>query len=275
LLNLVEEHAMTFLYDSRQRSMTLCDGFYNQRLYRSPYSFDSGAVNMEEIHNNNGLIRAGSRLLKYHDGSCHEHPVYLEFLPFSQTDYETALVEGDVPETIQLMGKIFNGELKRERKSLEEGESPIPALLEKVQAWERARREASIPERMTTERRLARLILDLARQHPELVELQEVNADQPVIVERMENHRVFLILSGQFEVTQLGRPIYNDNGSPVVSTAGSILGEMSALQGGDASATVAGNGVVFGIEMSVIQQQLADNQEFRECMEEMTRYRIQ
>jgi CRP-like cAMP-binding protein len=128
---------------------------------------------------------------------------------------------------------------------------------------------------MTTERRLARLILDLARNHPELAQLYEVNASEPVIVEGQENHSVFLILSGQFRISRDGRPICDDKGVPVVSTTGSILGELSALRGGVASATVAGDGVVFGIEMSVIQQQLADNQEFRKCMEELTQYRIQ
>jgi hypothetical protein len=275
LTNLVEEHALTFLYDSSEQTITLCDGFYNKRLYNSPYSFNSGVINVEDIDNNNGLIGAGNRLLKYMDGSCQEHPVYLKFLPFSQTDYEAALVEGDIPETIQLMGKVFSGDLKRERKRLEEGASPIPALLERVQAWERARREAPTLDKMKTERRLARLILDLARNHPELVQLQEFHARQPVIVEDVENNHVFLILSGQFGVSRFGNPICDDKGAPVVLTAGGILGELSALRGGGASATVAGNGVVFGIEMSVIQQQLADNQEFRECVEEMTHFRIQ
>ena len=275
LLNLVEEHAMTFLYDSQAQTIALCDGFYNKRLYNSPYSFDSGMVDVEDAHNNHGLIHAGDRLLKHPDGAYQAHPVYLEFLPFSQTDYEGALVEGDIPETIQLMGKIFSGDLKRERKRLQEGNSPIPTLLEKVQAWEQARREASASDRTTTERRLARLILDLARRHPELVELQECTASQPVIVEGVENNRVFLILSGRFGVSRLGRPMYDAQGNPVISTVGSILGELSALHGGGASATVTGKGLVFGIEMSVVQQQLADNMEFRKCVEEMTRYRIQ
>ena len=274
LLNLVEEHAMTFLYDSQAQTIALCDGFYNRRLYNSPYSFDSGMVNVEDAHDNHGLIHAGGRLLKHPDGSYQEHPVYLEFLPFSQTDYEAALVEGDIPETIQLMGKIFNGDLKRERKRLQEGNSPIPVLLEKVQAWEQARREVSASDRTATERQLARLILDLARRHPELVELQEFTDSRPVIIEGVENNCVFLILSGHFGVSRLGRPMYDAQGIPVISTAGSILGELSALHGGGASATVTGTGVVFGIEMSVVQQQLADNREFRKCVEEMTRYRI-
>ncbi len=275
LLNLVEEHALTFLYDSHQQTMTLCDGFYNKQLYKSPYSFGSGIINMEDIRDNHGLFRAGNRLLKHPDGSLQEHPVYLEFLPFSQTDYEAALVEGDIAGTIQLMGKVFSGDLKRERKRLEEDDSPIPTLLERVQAWEQARQEAPALNGMTTERRLARLILDLARNHPELVQLQDVNASQPVIVEGLENNRVFLVLSGQFGVSRGGQPICDDKGVPVVSTAGGILGELTALRGGGASATVAGDGVVFGIEMPVIQQQLADNQEFRKCMEELTQYRIQ
>jgi CRP-like cAMP-binding protein len=276
LLNFVEEHALTFLYDSDEQTVRLSDGFYNQNLYgNSPYAFAGDLVNLEDLRENRGLLRAGSRLLKHADGSVQEYPVYLEFLPFSQTDYEAALVEGDIPGTIQLMGKIFKGDLRRERKRMEEGVSPIPALLEKVHEWERARRASPALDKTTAERRLARLILDLARDRPELIQLQEVNADQPVIIEGTENDRVFLVLSGQFMVTRNGKPICSDAGEPIVSTAGGILGELTALRGGVASATVAGNGMVFGITMSVVRQHLADDQAFRSCMEELTQYRVE
>lgn len=38
LLNLVEEHAIKFLYDSQAQTIALCGGFYNKRLYNSSFS---------------------------------------------------------------------------------------------------------------------------------------------------------------------------------------------------------------------------------------------
>lgn len=150
LLNLVEEHALTFLYDAQRQKMEFCDGFYNEALFNSPYSFGSGPVIIEESHTHTGLIRAGSRMVMQRDGSRHQHPVYVEFLPFSQTSYEAALVEGDIPGTIQLMGRMFTGDLKRERRRLEEGTSSIPVLLEKVQKWQLSRHGSESTDRNTT-----------------------------------------------------------------------------------------------------------------------------
>jgi len=36
LLNLVEEHTISFLYDGETGDVELCDGFYNERLFDSP-----------------------------------------------------------------------------------------------------------------------------------------------------------------------------------------------------------------------------------------------
>ena len=105
LLNLVEDHAMTFLYDAQQGAVERCDGFYNETLFASPYPFGAGSVDLVELVTGPGLLRAGNRMVLHPDGALRPQPVYLQFLHFSQTDYEAALVEGDIPGTIQLMGR--------------------------------------------------------------------------------------------------------------------------------------------------------------------------
>ena len=274
LLNLVEEHSMTFLYDSEQHRVEFCDGFYNEALFESPYSFGSGPVNMEDIQNNNGLIKAGSRSLIYPDGSLHPHPVYLEFLPFSKTDYETALVEGDILQTIQLMGRTFSGDLKQERQRLEEGTSPIPTLLEKVQEWQIRMQQSITTDCKIVEGKLVRMMLDLAHELPEFMQLQKVSIEKPLIIEEAENAYVYLVLSGKLSIYRLGQPLCNKDNAPVISKAGSILGEISALGGGEASATVVGDAFLLGIPMTIIQKQLSCNQAFRTCMEELASYRV-
>ena len=273
-LNLVEEHSMTFLYDAEQQTMEFCDGFYNEALFESPYSFGSGPVKMEDIKHNNGLIKAGSRSLIYPDGSLHQHPVYLEFLPFSQTDYETALVEGDILQTFQLMGRTFSGDLKQERQRLEEGTSKIPTLLEKVQEWQIRMQQSATKDCKVVESKLSRLMLDLAREMPELMQLRKVSAQEPLIIEEAENTYVYLVLSGKLSVYRQGQPLCNKDDAPVVATAGSIFGEISALNGGVASATVVGDSFVLGIPITIIQKQLSCNPAFRTCMEELASYRV-
>lgn len=274
LLNLVEEHALTFLCDAQQKTMEFCDGFYNEKLFDSPYEFGSGTVEIEEIYTNNGLISAGSRLVMHADGSQQKHKVYLEFLPFSQTEYEATLVEGDVPGTIQLMGRTFSGDLKRERQRLEEGTSPIPKLLEKVQAWQTGKQQSTIMNRKTAERKLARLMLDLAWKLPEQMQLHKVSSKQPLIIEGTNNPNVYLVLSGQLSIYLRGQLLHDRNNTPVVSSAGSILGEISALGEGIASATVVGNAFVLGIPISFVRQHLACNPDFKRCMEELARCRV-
>jgi hypothetical protein len=274
LLNLVEEHALTFLYDEQQKTMEFCDGFYNEMLFDSPYRFGSGPVKMEEIYSNNGLICAGSRMVMHPDRSRQQHKVCLEFLPFSRTDYETTLVEGDIPGTIQLMGRTFSGDLKREGQRLEEGTSPIPELLEKVQAWQTGKLQSTIIDCKAAERKLARLMLDLARNIPEQMQLQKVSSEQPLIIEGTKNPNVYLVLSGQLSIYLRGKPLHDRNNAPVVSSAGSILGEISALTEGIASATVVGNAFVLGIPIAIVQQHFACNPEFRRCMDDLSSYRV-
>lgn len=269
LLNLVEEHALTFLYDAEHKTMQFCDGFYNEKHFESPYRFGSGTVNMEEICANNGLISAGSRILVHQDGSRKPHNVYIEFLPFSRTEYETTLVEGDIPGTIQLMGRIFSGDLKRERQRLEEGVSPIPELLEKVQAWQSANQQTTVTKRKTAERKLARLILDLARNFPKKIQLKKVSSEEPLIIEATRNANVYLILSGRLNIYLHGQLLLNENNSPIISSVGSIIGEISALREGLASATVVGNAFVLSIPIEFIHNHMASNAYFKNCMEEL------
>jgi hypothetical protein len=229
---------------------------------------------MEEIYSNNGLICAGSRIVMNPDGSRQPHKVYLEFLPFSRTDYETTLVEGDIPGTIQLMGRTFSGDLKRERKRLEGGTSPIPELLEKVQAWQTGKQQSTIIDCKAAERKLARLMLDLARNIPEQMQLQKVSSEQPLIIEETKNPNVYLVLSGQLSIYLRGKRLHDRNNAPIVSSAGSILGEISALSEGIASATVVGNAFVLGIPIAIVQQHFASNPDFRRCMDDLASYRV-
>jgi hypothetical protein len=274
LLNLVEEHALTFLYDTAQQTIEFLDGFYSETLFDSPYTFGSGRVNVEEILTYPHLIRSGSRVVQHPDGSRHQHPVYLQFLPFSLTEYESALMEGDIPGTIRLMGRTFSGDLKRERRRLHEGTSPIPALLERVHHWQSSRRQAALPDRRQVELQLARLMLDLARDHPALVQLKEATRQQPLISEGSKQQYVYLVLSGLLSVSRHNHPLLDPAGQPVTVTAGGLLGEIALLRDGVASATVAGDAVVLSIAATVLQQQLADNPEFRQVLEAMAGYRI-
>jgi len=274
IINLIEEHALTFLYDRKLNTAEFCDGFYNESLFNSPYQFGSGIVNMKEIQTDTGLISAGVRLVVDPEGSCRERPVYIQFLPFSKTEYEPALAEGDVPGTIQLMGRTFHCDLKRERRRLEEGTSPIPALLEKVHAWQVERQKTGVPDRETTERQLALLLLGLAKEKSEFVQIKDVAIGQPLIIEERESEHIYLVLSGKMYISRHGRLLRDENGVPVVVEAGGILGEISALRAGGATATVEGNGVVLSISKTIIQQQLASNPAFRQIMNEVANYRI-
>jgi len=278
LLNLVEDHAMTFLYqqgdDTQPATVEFCDGFYSQKLFDSPYAFDGGPVKLDEIITGATLLRAGSRTVRHPDGSQRSHAVYLQFLHFSQTDYEAALVEGDIPGTIQLMGRTFRGDLQRERRRLEEGTSPIPALLEKIQHWQHQRQQTIKPDRKQTEQQLARLMLELARDQPVLVQLKEVRADYALITEAIEHHSVYLVLSGELYVYRHGARLQDAVGNPVRVVAGSILGEIAALHGGIASATVAGNAVVLSLTQTVFRQQVASNPAFRQSVEALAGYRV-
>lgn len=272
LLNLVEEHAMTFLYDEQQQTVTLCDGFYNQHLFASPYAFGSGTLNLTPLTTPPGLLAAGQHTLLHPDGKLRPHPVYLQFLPFSQTDYAAALVEGDIPGTIQLMGRTFSVDLQYERRRLADGTSPIPGLLEKIHQWQLQRHHIPLAERNQVERQLTRFILDLARQQPELIELREVSAAEPLLIEGRARQSLYLVLSGQLTVSRRGQILRDPAGNAVTAVAGSILGEIAALRGGGASATVAGQAVVLGIPQEIIQQYLQDDATLRGWLEMLASY---
>ncbi len=272
LLNLVEDHALTLLYDRQAETMEFCDGFYNQRLFFSPYPFDAGPVNMEEIRLSAGMIHAGSRTVRHADGSLHQHAVYLRFLGFSQTDYEAALVEGDIPDTIQLMGRTFKGNLKRERHRLEEGTSPLPTLLEKVQAWQLNRQQVTTPDCKLFEQQFAKVVLNMAKEQPELVGLRNVTADQCLIREGAVSEHVYLVLSGQLSIYRCDQHLCDQDGVPLVVAGGGILGELSVLRGGVASATVRGDAVVLSLSKTVVEQQLVSNPVFRRSMEQLASY---
>jgi CRP-like cAMP-binding protein len=274
LLNVVEEHALTMLYDERDRTVELCDGFYNDDLFDSPYRFGRGPIVLEQTFSEAGLIRAGSRMVIHPDGTPRQHPVHLEFLRFSRTDYDYALTEADLPGTIQLMGRIFSGDLKRERRRLDEGTSPIPALLSRIHEWQVQRQRPTGPDRKLTERQLARLILDLARNKSELVQMREVSSGEPLITEGIENGHVYLVLSGRLHVYRHGRPLCDESGAEVEVLAGGVAGEIAALRGGAASATVAGDGVVLAIGMSVVREHLEKDRAFKLGMEELTKYHL-
>ena len=274
IVNPVEQHAMTFLYDSHEQSIQFCDGFYNEHLFDSPYSFASGQVDMSDMNGDAAMIKAGVRTLARHDGSQRQSQVFLEFLWYSQTDYEVALVEGDIPGTIQLMGRVYRGDHKYERNRLYGGTSPIPALLEKVHRWQSLREQTSTPRVKAKELQLAKLILDMGRKHPDQVFLKEVSSGQPLIVESAFNSILYLVLSGQLKVFHGECQLCDGDGIPVIARVGSILGEISALRGGLASATISGDAVVFGVEMAVVKEQLAVNPEFRCCMEDLASCRV-
>jgi hypothetical protein len=274
LLNLVEEHAMTFLYDTQQQTITFCDGFYNEALFDSPYGFGAGPVIIDDMFLSAGLIPAGGRVLRHANGLLHEHPVYIEFLPFSQTDYDVALMDSDIPGTILLMGKSFNGDLNHERHRLKEGTSPIPTLLARIQEWQVCLRGIATLDHKTIERRIARMILDMAWSQSEYVHMKETDDQDPLISEAAENNNVYLVLSGQLQAYRHGRPLCDDHGMAIVIKAGGIVGELSALSGKAASATILGKAVVLGISMPVVQQQLESDPAFRDSMKELASYRI-
>lgn len=275
VLHLVEEHALTFFYDAEQRQAELCDGFYNERLFDSPYAFSQGMLNLAEMNAPAQLLRAGNRTLMNAASEPVQQPVYLRFLHFSRTDYAAGLLEGDMPETVQLMGRLFRADLLRERRRLEERTSPIPALLDKIQAWQLGRDATANEHRTTLDRQLTRLMLELAKAHPELVQFKEVSADQVLIQEGAENAHIYLVLSGHLEIYRAGAPLCDQTGAPMVVAAGGVVGEITVLRGGLATATVRGNAVVLGITRDEIRAQLTARPALRESMQRVADYRLE
>lgn len=266
LLNLVEEHTMSFLYDSETGHVELCDGFYNHRLFASPYQFGAGSIETTDLLEHQGLIRAGTRPVRSVDGTITDRQVFIEFLPHSTTDYTPSLGSGDFPGVFQLMGRLFEGILREERRRLEDGTSAIPAVLEKVQDWQLLQKAAGqqVPP---PGQRFVRVLIELARDRPELVAMRDVHRNRPLISQNHESDSVFLILSGQFQTYQDGELVAQD-GQTVTVPAGALIGEISALQGALPAATVVGDGVVLRIAKSEFLRQIEINPDFRESLEE-------
>jgi hypothetical protein len=273
LLNLVEEHTMSFLFDGETGDVELCDGFYNERLYDSPYQFGSGCLETMDILKQHELIRTGTRAVRGSDGRIRNRQVFIEFLPYSTTDHMPALGEGDLPCVFQLMGRLFEGKLREERQRLEDGTSGIPMVLEKVQAWHLMLGSA-VRQPQALDERFVRVLIELARDRPELVTLQDVKRDRPLLIQGHESDSVYLLLSGEFEVYQNGKLIER-SGRPVIPPPGSVLGEISALRGCLPTATVVGDGVVLRISKAEFLRQLDINSVFRDSVEELVKMRLE
>jgi hypothetical protein len=273
LLNLVEEHTMSFLYDGKTGKVELCDGFYNQNYFESPYQFGSGTLNVGDLVSNYGLISAGRREMIGPDGKRLTHPVFIEFLPYSATDYQFSLGEGDIPASFQLMGRRFDGRLTQARRQLDEGDPCIPVCLDKICAWERQQREAAAQQPKLIHRKLTKVMIDLARDHPELVQLQEIKYGKTLITQGQKTDSVYLVLSGYLHVYKDGRLLMEDKG-PIALKTGDIAGEISALQGGMPTASIAGNAVVLRISKQEFQRQLEINKMFRDAVGELANTRL-
>ena len=267
LLNLVEEHTMSFLYDSETRHVELSDGFYNHRLFDSPYQFGSGSIYTTDLFEHNGLIRTGTRPVRGIDGKIRDRQVFIEFLPHSTTDYTPSLGSGDFPGVFQLMGRLFEGKLHEERQRLEDGTSAIPTVLEKVRTWQLMQGNVEqLPQALG--QRFAKVFVELARDRPGLVTMRDVNRNRPLITQDHESDSVFLVLSGQFQTYQDGELVMLD-GQPATVPPGTLLGEISALRGCLPTATVRGDGVVLRIAKTEFLRQLTINPDFRESLEEL------
>ncbi len=162
LLNLVEEHSLCFFYDGEAGEIELCDDFCHEQLFDSPYSFGSGRIDTSDPLVRHGLLRGGTRRVRGAGGGVRDHQVFLEFLPYSTTDYVPCLEEGDFPRCFQLMGRLFRGDLREERcRRLEEGTSAIPSVLEKMRAWQ-VRQGTATRQRQVLNQRFVRVLLELA-----------------------------------------------------------------------------------------------------------------
>ncbi len=273
LLNLVEEHTMSFLYDGETGDVELCDGFYNQRLFLSPYRFESGCLDISGLLEHHGLIRAGTRLVRSSDERIANRQVYIEFLPHSTTDHAPALGEGDLTGVFRLMGRLFEGKLCEERRRLEDGTSVVPVVLEKVRAWQHVMGDTA-RQGQAFDQRFARVLIELARDRPELVKLHDVKRDQPLITQGCESDSVYLVLSGKFHIFQDGKLLMK-NDEPITAPPGTILGEISVLRDCLPTATVVGDGVVLRIARNEFQRQMVINPLFYESVEELVRMRLE
>jgi hypothetical protein len=273
LLNLVEEHTMSFLYDVKTGETKFCDGFYNETLFESPYQFGTATLDTNDIINNGGLIRANKRDIIGADGLKQSHQVFIEFLHFSTTDYEPSLGEGDISTSFRLMGRTFDGNLTQERRRLEEGSSSIPTVLEKVYEWQVQQQEVVAQQTKAIDQRFAKVMIDLARDHPELIQLLDVKDGQNLITQNQESDSVYLVLSGSLQVYKDGKLLTKD-GEPVTVETGGIVGEISALKGGLPTASVTGDAVVLRISKAEFRRQLDINTTFKQGVEELVDTRL-
>lgn len=265
LLNLVEEHTMSFMYNGAAGQIGLCDGFYNHCLFVSPYRFGSGSIEAADLLAYRGLIRAGTRPLRVADGTVRNSPVFIEFLPHSTTDYSPSLGEGDFPGVFQLMGRLFKGNLRAERQRLEEGTSAIPLVLERVHAWH-VRQLRATQQAQVLDKHVARVLIELARDRPELVSMRDISRGHPLMRQGQESDSVYLVVSGQFQTYRDGNLLQRD-GQPELVPVGTLVGELSALRGCLPAATVMGEGVVLHLAKSEFLRQLEFNPAFRESVE--------
>jgi len=276
VLNLVEDHAMTFLFDTTQGSVELRDGFYNERLFNSPYPFSCQPVDLAAISaKREGFFRIAQRALLAPDGTVMSGDVHLNFLRFSRTDYVTGLNESDLPGKIKLMGRTFDADFKVERRRMDAGQSPLPKLLERIQDWLTQHVTTAADESEVLNRQLARLMLDLAKgQSTEEVQFLYAAADTPLIHEATENNSVYLVLSGALAIYKGGQALLGKNGQPQIVSTGGVVGEISALVGGLANATVQGRAAVLSISKQVIQRHLGDDTIFRQGIERLVQARL-
>lgn len=273
LLNLVEEHSLSFLYDSESGGVQLCDGFYNEVLYDSPYRFGSGCIDTSDMLSCHGLIRAGTRRVRGADGKVRNRQVFLEFLPHSTTDCTPCLGEGDIPHTFHLLGRLYRGDFREELQRLEEGTSAIPLLLEKILAWQIRQRTDQLRNQVL-DQRFVRVLLELARDRPELVVLEDIVRKSRLITQGVTCDNVYVVLCGEFLVYQDGELLLQD-GRPVPVRPGTVLGEISVLQGCLPTATVVGDGVVLRIAQEEFVRQMDVSPIFRECVEKLARTRLE
>lgn len=275
VLNLVEDHAMTFLFDSLQGRVELRDGFYNEGLFDSPYPFSFQPIDLTTIAaEREGFVRVAQRMLVAPDGSAYSGEVYLNFLRFSHTDYVTGLTESDIPGKLKLMGRTFDADFKVERRRMDAGTSPLPVLLERIQRWLSEHATTAADEREVLNRQLARLMLDLAKGQSAGVQFIYVMTDTPLILEGSQNNFVYLVLSGQLAIYKGGQALRDPNGTAQVVEAGGIVGEISALTSGVANATVQGRASVLSISKQVIQDHLGNDAVFRAGIERLVQGRL-
>jgi CRP-like cAMP-binding protein len=101
-----------------------------------------------------------------------------------------------------------------------------------------------------------------------------VTAEDALIREGAENERVYLVLSGALDVCRGGQPVRDPDGSPVRVTAGGVVGEISALRGISATATVQGEAVVLAMSKAEVLAELPSHPDLRASMEEVARQRL-